>query len=861
MKSFLLTLALFSTIISARSLQTVSALDAERHIDSMHVFARPALRVDQLGYRPADPAKWAWAANTSSTDWQVLRLPDSGVVLSGTLGAAMKVKRPGMTATAAMSPRVTLWGFSETAPADSESLRKADLSGLTTPGQYVLRVGSELSAPFVVADTLYAFAQERLGWFFGAQRCGSEPSWLHGACHLKDGSALGVSSAGALQGGWHDCGDHLKEPVTIGYAALMLGLAHAIHPASDADRAGVRHGSAADGVPDLLRESLVGVDYIFHSYLTAKKNGLLSRKRMYSEVGNFGYDHGSWGLPELQENMSQNRGGPDRAVDTLMGADIAGTYAAALALAGKSLQSTNKAHGDSLLVAAQEIYDSIMIPLHGISYSTPDYSGNGSTLDEEAMAAVALWWATQDTRFRTDLLSNSAFGTNPSASSSNGNFPSGFLSNGGGAFSGGIGSTNYATQYAIALYALAKLILPDVTTATQYGVTSPVRDSLLVDITAAIRMHIKDASNGIDQSSYPGINVGAPYLEVYRASWGFNRYNLGLVLDLLFLHDLTGDANALEVALANLHYLHGANPWGISFQTGVGIQNMQHLHHRASNGELATTGVLPYASVPLIGAICGGGHPEETLEDDAMKYTTSESCLDFAATATVLFSLLSPADPVELPTVQPTEGPSLPGIRVYMTPYEYAGDLVMSVRIDNQSLLPISPSTLTFWGARTPGDTLFPRLDIAQMCGSDGYIRPAANLPTVNAWVGNKDSSRIDIVLPEAISAGANYRIDFTINSSANFGVLSWSELQGSWSLKNINTATGYTNGDSPYTRNANGFEIIVQEATYMTLTANGQRLWGIAPNDPTPSGLRNGPQTPLYSTFTKHFDLLGRLH
>ena len=73
---------------------------------------------------------------------------------------------------------------------------------------------------------------------------------------MKDGP----NGDGTMTGGWFDCGDHLKESMSMSYATAMLGLLSAALPDSDADHYGKNHNDTylTDGVPDVLYETKMG---------------------------------------------------------------------------------------------------------------------------------------------------------------------------------------------------------------------------------------------------------------------------------------------------------------------------------------------------------------------------------------------------------------------------------------------------------------------------------------------------------------------------------------------------------------------------------------------------------------------------
>ena len=60
------------------------------------------------------------------------------------------------------------------------------------------------------------------------------------------------------------------------------------------------------------------------------------------------------------------------------------------------------------------------------------------------------------------------------------------------------------------------------------------------------------------------------------------------------MYELTGDERYLRVALDNMYYALGANPWDISFLLGAGDKNPQHPHNRAANPDGYNAGGMPY---------------------------------------------------------------------------------------------------------------------------------------------------------------------------------------------------------------------------------------------------------------------------
>ena len=253
--------------------------------------------------------------------------------------------------------------------------------------------------------------------------------------------------------------------------------------------------------------------------------------------------------------------------------------------------------------------------------------------DDPAMAAVALWFATKKKEYGYDLLENPQLGSAPNAVYNQGVFPLGLF--GREPFHHGGWMTDYQQVNALAMYAFAKLIVPNNAKAAEYGIEPVVRDSLMQDAVENLRASVEIGSNGserITTASGGIINADFPYYGVFTsADWGFNRYNMGLVIELFMMWDLTGDKEYLQVGLDNFYYNLGMNPWDISFFMAAGDKNLQHPHNRAANPDGYNAGGFPYEYTSPKGALMGGCHPEDLLKDDWNDYTVTETCIDFSS--------------------------------------------------------------------------------------------------------------------------------------------------------------------------------------------------------------------------------------
>ncbi len=622
-----------------------------RELDSIQVhFPRP-IRINQAGYKTGDPNKSAFVVlspNLTDSSFKIIESATGEIQYEGQVQYISSETNPGYSAQGYLNS-VTL-DYSFELPPHQEQLFRASFGDFQKNGEYKLIIGADTSATFIIAEDIYSKVLETGLKFFGVQRCGATNSWFHGSCHLQDGSALGSQHTGRLAGGWHDCGDHGKYSETLAYSALILSLTYALWPEKVLDLYGKSYNdslpSQRDGIPDLLAEAGIGAEFIFKLYTLSKESGLLESADMYHSVGmGPGQDHQYWGQPEYQDSLSQNFGGAPRPVTSGIGSNVAGGFAATLAFYSWGIRPYNSDYADSLIMAATDIYDNIVMKKRGSSTIMPCcYPGGGTSYDEEAMAALALWFATKESRFRFDLLEDSTLYANPYAAFNAGEFPSGLL--GKRPFHHGGWTSDFETLNAFVMYAMAKLVLINEATALEYGLAADVRDSLWEDAILNLKFGISNGSNGttkilasnfyspqLDSLIPVYLNVSPPYNLVFTSiDWGFNRYNLGLVNELFMVWDLTGEETYYQIGMDNLNYILGVNPWDVSFLIGAGDRFLNHIHNRSANPDgFNVIGGTPYPYRKPTGALMGGNKPSAKLNDRWLDYTATETCIDFNA--------------------------------------------------------------------------------------------------------------------------------------------------------------------------------------------------------------------------------------
>ena len=659
----------------ARDLPDIDRTDkvhSRRYLDSINVYNRRVIRVNQVGFRPQDP-KYAYVADPSDTKFKVIDANSGAEAWSGSLALIdSKAPKPNIWVNGEFKAFTTLYNFgSKDSSTATEALYRADFTGLSpsTPGEYFVVVGQDTSATFNIHSAIYNAIFENSLKFFGIQRCGNTKSHMHAACHLKDGSAIGHD----LTGGWHDCGDHFKPSETIGYAAYSMATTYLVYRDKAEDRFGNSYDDTIpDGYPDILYEAKIGADYIFKLYKASKADGLIEKNDMYHTVGNE-WDHEFWDVPEKQDAMPQKKGGPDRIVTAEVGS-YSGAFAAALANFSVGWRDYDPVYADSLLEAAKDIYKNVTRPHSpagtlGYTKATipqdlyPGGSNPSNMNDDVAAAALALWYATKDTSYQNDLYKDTTI-YNEASDYINNNEPNdagpyfrgGFLGIKSGFYPGGW-MTDYENIHSYVLFSFVKLILSNKDTAKAYNVGELERDTLLQRATNCLRRLTDDGTQGkpIYTNRFGSVKAKPPYnLAWVSSDWGFNRYNIGAANAVFMLSEITSGAEHdayLNLALDNIYYNMGANPWDISFLMGAGDKNSNHPHNRTANPDGYNAGGLPYEYRCPRGALMGGSAPTKTLLEDWSDWTATETCIDFSV------QLLMPAQRLAEVLPPDNEGP------------------------------------------------------------------------------------------------------------------------------------------------------------------------------------------------------------
>lgn len=672
----------------------------QAYLDAINTKISP-IRVNQAGYLKSDTERQFYFVGSKATEFEVVDADGKSLStkVTGTFTETTTETASDWTIVAGTNTATTdqeRYKVEFTGPAGTIYVGKIPQS-VPTDKRLRIKVGDEISSTFIVSEDVYTMAKDATLKFFGIQRSGNSESWFHGPSHLKDGAGKVVlaggsseaegytSKEGALQGGWYDCGDHLKESQTMAYAFMTLAVMSATNPAKDVDHYAYNQGEfvKTDGVPDVLREAKHGADFFLRAYEFAK--GVVDD--MPVSVGDFGSDHGWWGRPEAQDYVNvEHRGGPAERDVRLgeLGANISSDIAAGLAILSKDYAKYDKKFADSCLVVAEKMYAFAKDLAQGktfknnkTTFSSPAYNGNNEFTDDLALASVALLYATGKKDYADDMIRTTELFASQQIRDGAGFFAGGWFAADASGMLKNVKNTSWANAHSFALYALYKLILADKTKATsEYGLTEAERLAAIEDCLADMIANLGDVSGtGTGSIVLPKGDIGwkqntVSYDPTWYAmqtdqTWIFNRYHVGNIFEVLAYADVAADIEKQGVTLPamastglkasemrqlginQLNYMLGVNPWDVSFVYGIGDKNDAHPHHRASNPEGKNTPGFNYKYVCPVGALFGGTVPGDSsslVPGSKMSwedYYLSETCLDASATLLSALTIVS----------------------------------------------------------------------------------------------------------------------------------------------------------------------------------------------------------------------------
>lgn len=589
------------------------------------------IRLDQVGYASGEVKVAALLAPRDAAGARISVIDPSGKkVLSPTLGASRGA-----------------WNTT------LRDVRPIDLSALTRPGTYRVRVDGPVTAespPFHIetAEHLFAPLARDSITYFQAHRDGANQVaglWQRQASHLADRTATvygrprfdaqgrmtaALTEAGGpvdVEGGWYDAGDFLKFTHTTAYALINMLTVQRDMPLQGLDTE-TRHGiDWLDKMWDPDTETLytqVGIG-----------SGLQSADRSF--LG----DHDSWRLPQTDDRLTVEPGDKKyyqryrpvfRAADPgqPLSPNLAGRVAAAFALAAQTEAATEPARARAHLVAAAQIFDLARTDDVGelITAEPQTFYPENSWTDDLALGATELALAAQALHDpqAPERLRQATYWAKANTDN------------------GGDSALSVYNVSALADTELARTLATTPIPAAHIDAAGLRRD-LQRRLDAGVKAaagNPMDAAAGNGGSDYAARQLGyTATAELYEHTFKDGRY--------------------AAFATAQRNIVLGANGWGTSLVIGVGTTYPQCPHD-----QIATLAKSPGTSAGMVGAVVNGPNSADRVHelltdrtpsscsaasleqfdrddahyvDDMRISANNEASIDFTATGLLAFAL------------------------------------------------------------------------------------------------------------------------------------------------------------------------------------------------------------------------------
>ncbi|CAC5367752.1 E3.2.1.4 [Mytilus coruscus] len=400
--------------------------------------------------------------------------------------------------------------------------------------------------------------------FYLAQRSGKLPA--NNPIPWREDSALNDRGQNGedLTGGWYDAGDHVK--FGLPQASAVTLLTWGLLQYKDAYNA----SGQLDDMYDCVRWSL--------EWLLKCHTG---KNELYIQVGDGNLDHNFWGRPE---DMTMDR--PSfKVTSDKPGSDVAGEYAAAMAVASIVFKDQDPTFSAKLLNHSKEIYtfgktypglfrDSVK----GAGYGTSDYK------DEMSVGAGMLYLATNNSQYLTDAESFHQHGNQWGQS--------------------------WENKYTASMITKKDVYKQDI--ETTFG-------------------------NWLPGATGPSAVPYTPKGLAYRTKWGSLRHAANQAfLALIAAEAGVNPTDYRKWAKSQIGYILGDT--GRSYVVGFGVNPPTHEHHRAASCPVIPATCshdfldMKYPNPHVLyGALVGGPGQNDEYDDVRTDYVRNEVALDYNA--------------------------------------------------------------------------------------------------------------------------------------------------------------------------------------------------------------------------------------
>ncbi|XP_003564003.2 endoglucanase 16 [Brachypodium distachyon] len=487
------------------------------------------------------------------------------------------------------------------------------------------------SAALLLADAAHDYeeALRKSLVYFEAQRSGRLPHGQRVAWRDHSGLTDGLEQGVDLVGGYYDAGDHVKFGLPMAFTVTMLSWSLLEYGADVA---------AAGELAHALESIKWGTDYFIKAHTQPDE--------LWAEVGDGDTDHYCWQRPEdMTTSRQAYKVDRDRP-----GSDVAGETAAALAAASMAFRDTNPHYAHLLLHHAQQLfefadkyrgkYDSSIAEVKSYYASVSGYH------DELLWAALWLHRATGRASYLDYVVDNAdAFGGTGWA----------------------ITEFSWDVKYAgVQILATRLLLLQGEHTERQRETLEGYRAKAEHYVCACMGKN-NNENNNVERS--PGgmlyvrqwnnmqyVTSAAFLLSVYsgyltEAGGGSESVACGGGVN----GEKVGAEEVFSEAKAQVDYVLGSNPRGMSYLVGYGAKYPTRVHHRAAS-------IVPYKDAKafigcaqgfddwfgrrsanpnvVVGAIVGGPDRKDRFRDDRDNYMQTEACTYNTAPMVGIFAML-----------------------------------------------------------------------------------------------------------------------------------------------------------------------------------------------------------------------------
>ncbi|RAV00200.1 glycoside hydrolase family 9 protein [Paenibacillus sp. YN15] len=361
---------------------------------------------------------------------------------------------------------------------------------------------------------------------------------FHPASHLDDAKSQDGTVHYDLSGSWYDAGDYGKYAGNQ-WVAGEIALAYLRH-ASSAD---VRFDNDGNGVPDLIDEARFGSEYLIK--FADQLGGAL-----YNLSNNAGFVH--------PEKSTDNIPGTadDRKLNT---PGVGGSGKAAGALAATARAINNALANGHIAPAQTADFQTFSAACQAAAitfynYTVANQTGPGGSYATNGGIPNTLLWAEVELYL---LTGNAAYGTSATNR---------------------INALTFSDLYTTNYWDLRPLSLAEFYPAANPGTQTHIRN--LLKKQADLFMSLADDT---------------PYGVVNRfGDFGVNEPLASYLGDMVRYYELFQDPAVLRSLQKGLYWIFGANPWNISWVSGIGTDHVDFLHTRLDEQAYshANTGVV-----------------------------------------------------------------------------------------------------------------------------------------------------------------------------------------------------------------------------------------------------------------------------